>query len=272
MHLSGLFIYPVKGLRGIAVDTLKVDPLGPVGDRRFLVVDESGRFLTQRSHPRMTLVDTALSTDELRLSATDAGSVSIQRHPDPSAPIRPVTIWRHEGLLAEDCGDAAAAWLGDFLSIRCRLVRIGPRFRREVTKAAAQPGDVFTFADAVPMLVISEASLADLNDRLMERGAEVVPMDRFRPNLVVTGCPPFAEDTWPRFRIGELAFRAAGPSIRCLVTTTNQQTGERGVEPLRTLATFRRDAKDSSNVLFGQNLIHETKHGTLRIGDVVEVV
>ncbi len=270
--VTGLFLYPVKGLRGFAVASMELDELGPVGDRRFLIVEESGRFLTQRSLPRMALVETALSADSLTLSARGAGAVSIARAPDSAAPVRTVSVWKHEGLLAEDCGDAAAAWLSDFLEKRCRLVRAGTNFVRAVTKPAAQPGDVFAFADAVPLLVISEATLADLNDRIVARGEEPVPMDRFRPNLVVGGCVASAEDTWPRFRAGEVAFRAAGPSIRCIVTTTDQQTGERGKEPLRTLASYRRAASDSADVLFGQNLIHETKRGTLRVGDAIAIL
>lgn len=272
MHVSGLHIYPVKGLRGIAIETMAVDPLGPVGDRRFLVVDTDGRFLTQRSHPRMAGVATSLSPEELSLSAEGVGAMKIPLQPEGTAPIRRVTVWKHAGLLAEDCGDAAARWLGDFLSVECRLVWIGRQFRRAVTKPAAREGDMVTFADAVPMLVASEASLTDLNDRLMENGSEAVPMDRFRPNLVIRGGPPYAEDSWTRIRIGEIVFRSAGPCARCTVTTTDQRTGERGIEPLRTLAQYRRDPQEPANVLFGQNLIHETKTGTLCLGDTVEVL
>ncbi|MSU22377.1 MAG: MOSC domain-containing protein [Opitutus sp.] len=272
MHLSGLFIYPVKGLRGFAVNSAEVDALGLVGDRRFLVVDETGRFLTQRTLPRMTHVDTARDATHLTLAAAGAGNVRVALSPDPAAPLRTVTIWKSEGLQAEDCGDAVAEFLSAFLATRCRLVRIGPAFHRPVLKSAARAGDAFNFSDGAPMLVISEASLADLNDRIVAHGEEAVPMSRFRPSLVVTGCPAFAEDTWPRFRVGTAVFRAAGPSIRCIVTTTDQLTGERGKEPLRTLATYRRDAIDPTGVIFGQNLINETKSGSLRVGEVVELL
>lgn len=272
MHLSGLFLYPVKALRGCAVNAANLDALGLVGDRRFLVVDETGRFLTQRSHARMALVDTALDSATLTLSARGAGSVSVPRASDSAAPLRTVSVWKHEGLLGEDCGEEVAAWLSDLLATRCRLVRAGTRFVRHVNKAAAQPGDVVAFADAVPLLVISEASLNDLNDRIVARGEEPLPMDRFRPNLVVAGCAPYAEDAWPRFRVGEAIFRAAGPCARCIVTTTDQLTAERGKEPLRTLATYRRDPADPTDVNFGQNLIHETKSGMLRVGDAVTLL
>ena len=272
MHVNGLFIYPVKGLRGIALPVAAVDALGLVGDRRFLVVDETGRFLTQRTIPRMALVDTVLDDATLTLSAHGAGSVAVPRAPDPAASVRSVSIWKSEGLLAEDCGDAPAAWLSDFLATRCRLVRIGEKFLRTVLKKAARPGDAFAFADGAPILVIGEASVAELNDRLVARGEEALPMNRFRPNLVVTGCAAFAEDTWARFRVGEITLRAAGPCTRCIVTTTDQLTAERGKEPLRTLATYRRNADDPAEVNFGQNLINESKRGTLRVGDTIEVL
>jgi uncharacterized protein YcbX len=149
-------------------------------------------------------------------------------------------------------------------------VRIGPKFSRPILKAAARPGDAVSFADACPFLVISEASLAQLNDRIQENHGEPVPMNRFRPNLVIDGCDAFTEDTWSRVRIGEGVFRNGGPCARCIVTTAEQLTGERtNKEPLKTLATFRRDAADPTDVNFGVNLIHETKQGTIRVGDPI---
>jgi uncharacterized protein YcbX len=288
MRLSGLFIYPVKALRGIAVDSAEVDALGLVGDRRFLVVDETGKFLTQRSHARMALVDTALSADTLTLYADGAGAVRVPRAADPAAPSRTVEVWRSKGLLAEDCGDAPAKWLSDFLALRVRLVRIGETFRRPVLLKSAYAAhvpadapkvegrivsaDVFNFADGYPFMVISEASLADLNDRLAERDVEPLPWNRFRPNLVVSGCAALAEDAWSRVRIGGLVLRSAGLCARCVVTTIDQLTTEQGHEPLRTLASYRRDAVDPTNVNFGLNLVHETKRGTLRVGDAVTVL
>ena len=272
MTLSGLFLYPVKSLRGCSVATAEVDDLGIVGDRRFLVVDENGRFLTQRVLPRMALIETALSAETLTLRAMGAGDCTVARRADGEAPLRSVSIWKSEGLLAEDCGDDAARWLSDFLATKCRLVRIGEKFRRPVLKPAAGPGDLVMFSDSCPFLVISEASLADLNDRLVAQREDALPMNRFRPNLVVAGAAAFAEDAWTRFRIGGIVFHAAGPCTRCVMTTTDQATAERGKEPLRTLARYRRNAEDPSDVNFGQNLIHETKRGTLRVGDAVEIM
>ena len=269
LRVTGLFLYPVKSLRGFAVPAAEVDDLGFAGDRRFLVVDGDGKFLTQRTAPRMALVDATLSASHLTLAAAGAGRVEVPRAPDPRAPLRSVTVWKSPELLAEDCGDGPAAWLGDLLGLHCRLLRIGPKFSRPVLKAAARPGDTFTFADACPFLVVSEASLARLNDRIVEHHGEPVPMNRFRPGIVVDGCDAFAEDTWTRCHMGEVTFRSAGQSVRCMITTTDQLTGERGKEPLKTLATFRRNPAEPTDVFFGVNLIHETKRGTLRVGDAV---
>lgn len=271
MRLTGLFIYPVKALRGLTVTEAAVDALGLVGDRRFLIVNEHGQFLTQRLLPRMALVETALDDTTLTLRAAGAGEIRVGRAPDPAAPRRSVCVWSSEGLQTEDCGDAPAAWLGDFLGLHCRLVRIGADFNRPVKPGKARPGDVVSFADSHPFLLISEASLADLNDRMIARDEPALPMNRFRPNLVVDGCPAFAEDGWKTLRIGAVAFRAAGPCARCVVTATNQLTAERHKEPLRTLATYRRDPQEPASVNFGQNLIHETKAGRLHLGDAVEI-
>lgn len=271
LRVLGLFIYPVKSCRGLALATAELDELGLVGDRRFLVVDETGKFLTQRTHARMAQIATALDAERLTLSAEGAGAIAVARAPDPTAPRRNVTIWKHSDLQAEDCGPEAAAWLSELLGLRCALVRIGPAFRRDVLKKAGRPGDCLSFADGSPVLVVGEGSLAELNDRILENGGEPVPMDRFRPNVVVSGATPFAEDEWSRVRIGDVVLRAAGKSIRCIMTTTDQRTGQRGKEPLRTLATFRRDEADPAAVCFGANFINESKRGTLRVGDEVAV-
>jgi hypothetical protein len=271
--LSGLFLYPVKSLRGCRVGMAEVDGLGLVGDRRFMVVDADGSFLTQRTLPRMALVTPSLTPDRLALSAPGAGNIEIPRASDPAAPLRTVRVWKSTELAAEDCGDLAAAWLGDFLGVKCRLVRAGPAFHRPVLKPGkARPGDLLAFADGYPLLAISEASLDDLNDRLAAQAIDPVPMDRFRPNLVLAKCPAFAEDSWARFRIGPIVFRAGGPCGRCVVTTTDQLTGERSREPLRTLANYRRDAADPTDVNFGQNLLIETGTGALQVGDPVEIL
>lgn len=269
MQLSGLFIYPVKSLRGIAVPTIEIDAWGLIGDRRFLVVDANNHFLTQRALPRMAQIDTALEGGNLVLRNPHHGSAAVPLT-EPGASVS-VQIWR-DTVTAVDCGVEIAVWLSDFLRHPCKLVRTGPDFARPVHKPAARPEDRVGFADAAPALVISEASLNHLNDRIIENGGEPVPMNRFRPNFVINGCAPFAEDECAALQIGGCRFRTAGRSARCVMTTTDQFTGDRGKEPLKTLATFRRDPTDSTAIYFGQNLINETKSGTVRLGDSVELV
>lgn len=271
IRVSGLFLYPAKSLRGFPVATAAVDDLGFAGDRRFLVVDETGRFLTQRTVPRMALVATALSDGLLHLSAEEVGTLAVPVAPDPSAPTISVSVWSHADLLAEDCGEESAAWLGEILGTRCRLVRIGPDFHRPVTKEQARPGDLFSFADGAPLLVTTTASLDELNRRIHENGGEPVPMDRFRPNLVLEGSEPFAEDGWAGLEIAGVRFRAAGACERCIVTTADQLTSQRGKEPLKTLASFRRDPRSTSSVLFGLNLIQGDKSGLVSVGDLVRI-
>jgi hypothetical protein len=152
------------------------------------------------------------------------------------------------------------------------MVRIGAAFVRPVKPGPRLPGDRVSFADAYPLLVTTEASLRELNRRISEALGDPVPMNRFRPNLVLSGSEAFAEDTWKRIRIGNVVFRSAGPCARCIMTTTDQTTGQRGHEPLKTLAAFRRDPREPSQVNFGQNLVNETKEGVLTVGDAVEVL
>jgi uncharacterized protein YcbX len=285
VRLSGLFFYPVKSLQGVAADSVEVDSLGIVGDRRFMVVDESGCFLTQRTLPRMATVKASIGPSGLELSKDNIGGVRVPPAASDGAgrSLRKVTVWSDENLAAEDCGDEPAAWLSRVLGIKCRLARIGREFSRPIPphKLHGMPGDLnsgpksshfMNFADAFPFLLLGEASLDDLNQRLDSIGERAFPMDRFRPNLVIAGGAPYAEDAWKRIRIGKLVFSVGGPCARCVVTTTDQMTGDRGVEPLRTLATYRRDPAQPTKVNFGQNLIHEIKSGTLAIGDQVEVL
>jgi uncharacterized protein YcbX len=266
--LSGLIIYPVKGCRGLSLSESRIDPLGLLDDRRFMVVEPNGMFLTQRTLPRMALIEPQLSDQTLSLTGPSFPAIQVAREA-VNAPRFEVQVWKSTGLSAEDCGDPVAAWLTDFLGHPARLARIGAAFHRPILKETAQSGDSVSFADGYPFLAISESSLQELNGRL----SASIPMNRFRPNFILRGSDAFAEDTWRRFTIGEITFRAGGPCARCIVTTVDQQRGEpSGPEPLRTLATYRRDLEEPTNVNFGQNLIHETLNGTIRIGDKVTVL
>jgi len=272
MHLSGLFLYPVKSLRGCSVARGEIDALGVVGDRRFMIVDESGKFLTQRSLARMALIKTALTRDSLLLSAHETPTIGIERIGNSTTPTRIVEIWGNKDLSADDCGDEPAKWLSHFLGTACRLVRIGTSFKRPLPKAPFHSTETTSLVDAYPLLLVGDGSLGELNARLQGQGGLPVPMNRFRPNLVISDCSAFEEDTWTRFRLGEITFRTAGPCARCIVTTTDQMSGVRGKEPLRTLSTFRRDINDDTLINFGQNLVHETKQGTLCLGDRLDVL
>ena len=266
MHLSGLFIYPVKSLHGIAVSSAPLGERGLVGDRRFMVVDDNLKFLTQRELPRMALIETELGANQLILRNRHHDSVSVGLTDD--GPSLQVQIWR-DTVEAVDCGVEIAKCISDFLRHPCRLVRIGSTYRRPVNPAHAQSADEVSFADGYPLLAIGEATLADLNDRIQENGEVPVTMDRFRPNVVIADSAPYVEDTWKRFNIGSAVFRTAGVCARCLIPSTDQHTAERGQEPLRTLASYRRDPDQPSSIYFGINLINESKSGTLLLGDTI---
>jgi uncharacterized protein len=273
-QVAALYIYPIKSCSGIAVPSWPITRYGFAHDREFLVVDEQGNFLTQRTHPKLALVETFLERDLLRLRTSSLQEIAVpwfgSLADDQSDFKRPATIWR-DSVEADDLGDEIAAWFSSHLGLSVRLVRIGSRYRRMIPKerVPAVHQDALgirevSFVDAFPFLVISEASLADLNQRL----SQALPMNRFRPNIVIADVvDPYAEDTWQTVEIGSLRFRHGGPCVRCVVTTTDQITLERGKEPLRTLANYRRN--EDGGVTFGMNFFCESSAGTIRVGDVI---
>ncbi len=254
LRLSGITVYPVKAAGGIACSSWEVDEFGLRYDRRWMVVDRLGEFLSQRELPRLALLRTALLPDALCLRAPGLPELRVPLEP-PEGPLLPVTVWAGT-TEARSVGPAAADWLTRFLGVECRLVYMPDSVVRPVDRRYARSGERTSFTDGFPFLLVSEASLADLNRRL----PAPLPMNRFRPNLVVDGCEPFAEDGWRRLQLGPLELSVVKPCARCVVTTTDQETAERGLEPLRTLATYR---KRNGKVLFGQNAIHR---GTGRLG------
>jgi uncharacterized protein YcbX len=261
--VRGLFVYPVKSCRGIALERGTVGARGLCHDRRWMVVDDTGQFVTQRTQPRLALVDVAITQEALVLSAPQMPALRLPLVPMEGAARRRVRVWRDE-VDALDCGGPASRWLSDWLNMASALVFMPDSTQRAVDPKHARDGDIVGFADAFPLLLASESSLEDLNRRL-ERP---VPMDRFRPNVVVGGCPAWAEDSWKRIHIADVPIRVLKPCSRCVITTTDQGTAERGVEPLRTLATFR---TENDHVLFAQNCAPD-KPGTLRIQDEVTVL
>jgi uncharacterized protein len=259
--LTGLFVYPIKSCRGIPVDQWDVDEFGLRYDRRFMLVDQAGEFMTQRDYPRLALVSPTISGGALRVSAPGMPPLELPLEPAATVLTR-VTVW-DDSCEASWTGEPAARWFSDFLGISCSLVHMPVESRRPTNPAYDPTGSRVSFADAYPLLLISEESLADLNRRL----AQPLPMNRFRPNLTVLGGGPYAEDQWSRIEIGSMVLNLVKPCDRCVITTTDQITTERGVEPLRTLATYR---KVNGKVFFGQNAVHEAP-GQLRVGDAVTV-
>jgi uncharacterized protein YcbX len=263
--LSAIHIYPVKGLGAIALGQAEVTPRGLRHDRRFMVVDPRGEFLTQRDIPRMATVWTDLDGGNLRLAAPDAGEVALSAEPLEGEAMT-VRVWSST-CRAIAPSPEADRWLTAYLGSACRLAYMPEDSRRPVN--AKYGGEhIVSFADGYALLVTGEASLADLNRRLAARGHRALPMSRFRPNLVLSGAEPYAEDSLGEFRIGSARLRGAKPCGRCQVTTTDQSTGEiAGPEPLATLATYRDSAE--FGVMFGMNCV-SLAPGALRVGDAVE--
>ena len=263
MHVTALYYYPIKSCGGVAVQSAELDARGIRHDRQLLLVDPTGQFLTQREYPRMTRI--APRIEDTRLTVDAPEMPTLHHEVRQTGETREVGIWR-DRCQAVDQGDAIAEWFGTYLRTPCRVVTMAPEFARRIHPLyRRQPQDQVSFADAFPFLLTTESSLADLNGRL----ATPLPMNRFRPNIVIAGSEPYAEDTWKSIRIGAVEFAVVKACVRCVVTTTDQATGEQGVEPLRTLATYRRDPE--GGVLFGQNLIHE-QHGQLHVGDILQVI
>jgi uncharacterized protein YcbX len=246
-----LHIYPVKGARGIRLDSVELYASGFRNDRRFMVIDEDGVFVSQRKHPRLALVVAAIEEGCLVLSvAGESCSRTLPIAPlETAAARRRVRIWGDE-VDAVDAGAEAAELFSDHLGRRCSLVYMPHNVIRSVERPYGQPNDRVGFADAYPVLIASLASLDDLNARL----DEPVSMDRFRPNIVVEGGEPFAEEQAKTVRVGNVVLRTPKRCARCQVITVDQATAQTSKEPLRTLASYR---KEANNVYFAMNAIPE---------------
>ncbi|MCC5655041.1 MOSC domain-containing protein [Nostoc sp. XA013] len=260
--LSAIYIYPVKSCRGISLNSARLDTWGLECDRRWMVVDANGYFLTQRQLPRMALVETALNSEALCLNAPNMPELRLPLSTEV-ADEASVRVWR-DCCQAVDQGNEASEWFSSFLGVSCRLVRMPKNFVRPVDRDYAPQDAQVSFADGFPLLIISEASLSELNSHLQKP----IPMNRFRPNLVVTGCEAFSEDSWHTIQICSAIFYGVKRCRRCVITTVDQATGSRGKEPLVTLATFRRV---SDGIIFGQNLVHAGV-GELQVGNTIEVL
>jgi uncharacterized protein YcbX len=247
--LSNLTYYPIKACRGFDLRESYCERMGLVNDRRMMVVTPEGEFLTQREHPRLALITPTLHNGSVQLAAPnfDSINVSIQKTGTPW----PLNIWKSKGVHGIDLGEDAAQWLSDWLGAEVRLVHFAEGFKRTINeKYKVNPDDHTAFADGYPILLASEESLQELNSRL----EAPVPMNRFRPNVVVKGCEPFAEDTWKRIRIGHVDLAVVKPCARCVVTTIDKETLEK-----------------SKEAMFGQNVI-PLNEGMLEVGRSVEIL
>lgn len=273
MILSELYIYPIKSLSGIAVPEVIVEPKGFRHDRRFMLVSPSGQFITQRTHHQMALLDVAIQDETLRIW---------HRHRPDNALEVPLTVATSDETILVDIWDSknvpaltvsveADRWFTKELNTPCRLVFMPESTHRAVDPTYARDPDLdaVSFADGYPYLLIGQASLDALNQRLNQS----LSMLRFRPNLVVQSSSPHEEDTWAEFRVGDLSFYGVKPCGRCVLTTIDPETGEPGKEPLRTLATYR---KWKTKILFGQNILAQPVDriplGTLHVGQSIEVI
>lgn len=259
--LTEINIYPVKSLGGISLNEAEVTDRGLKFDRRWLLVDGNGKFLTQREFPQMSLIKVNIDKHTIHFSHKLKNelifSVPIETYNDEQ---NGVIIW-NDAVNATYVSKEADMWFSDALEIKCRLVYMPDESKRFVDSKYAANNEIVSFADAYPFLVIGQSSLDDLNSRLNEK----VLMNRFRPNFVFSG-EPFDEDRMKSFKLGDVTFYPVKPCARCVVTTVNQETGAKGKEPLATLASYR---TQNNKVMFGQNLLHEGI-GVIKTGSKLE--
>ncbi len=266
--ISALYTYPVKSCGALAHDHHALDARGLRDDRRWMVVTPQGRFLTARDVPQLLRVQPEMGHDVLRLHTAGLPALQVPLAQDVRARRQTVEVWG-DRVAAVDMGDEAAAWFSAVAEQPARLVSIADDFSRVInTEYVSQPSET-GFADGYPLLLIGEASLEALNERLRAKGEAPVPMSRFRPNVVVRGAAPFEEDTWRQVRLGDVPFDVVKPCKRCVITTLDPQTGRapNPKEPTATLAEFRRW---KGGVIFGQNVVHRSL-GVLRVGQMVTV-
>lgn len=282
--ISGLHVYPIKSCGGISLAESPIGMAGLQNDRRWMVVTPEGRFLTQRSHPAMATIATAFRFGYLVVQAPGMLrlDIPIDVLEDDDSVRRTVSVWRDE-VDAVDEGDLAAQWFSNVLQTPCRLVKVHPeahrtasveRIRNWLARHPVAEGfgeqHVYAFADGYPVLVTTDASLQDLNARLIAGGQGAVTMDRFRPNVVLSGLEAFDEDHTTLLTSGAVRLALVKPCVRCEIPNTDQATGRRFDEPMRTLAGFR--SHPGGGVTFGQNAIVSAPHdAVLRVGDDVDV-
>ena len=273
--LTELVLYPIKSCAGLSVPEarLALDGLsaGGVHDREWMVVTREGLFLTQREYPRMATVTPRIEADELVVDAPGMPTIRLPLAHDAAAPTIEVLIW-DDHVLAADCGENTAAWFSDAIGAPCRLVRFRPDVHRPTsTKWTGGTPSATRFSDGYPILLVGQSSLDDLNTRLRNAGREELPMNRFRPNVVVEGIDAFEEDFVAAFTDGDISLRPVKPCARCPIPSVDQATGIPGPDPLDILQTYRANARMDGAVTLGMNVIIQDGIGhTLRVGQQLD--
>jgi uncharacterized protein YcbX len=278
MKVTDLYIYPIKSCQAIRLSQAEVTKKGFFGDREFMLVDREGNFLTQRQYPLLASIQVQLEKETLSLATANNQLPPLTFSPSLQGQEMKVKIWG-DRTVAIDQGDEVAHWFNQALQLagnsQCRLVRQSARYLRSVDpQYSPHPNQPVSFADGYPFLLTATASLAELNRRLRARYPEQepqVPMNRFRPNIVVETALPFIEGTWKTIKLGLVDFSLVKPCSRCIITTTNQISGQRNQlkEPLATLSTFRQ--VKNQGIMFGENMIAQSL-GIIKVGDRVEIV
>jgi uncharacterized protein YcbX len=278
MIVSQLWIYPIKSCQGIQLQQAQVTPKGFLWDREFMLVNAKDKFLTQRQYPNLAKVRVQIANEQLSLSVQDNSVPPLTFTSTLSGKEIKVEIWQ-DFIIAIDQGDEVAQWFHKVLALdshqKCRLVRQSPQHLRYIKQQfTVRDKEIVSFADSHPFLLTATASLGELNRRIEEiyqKEAQKVPMNRFRPNIVVETEKPFIEGNWRAIALGEIRFTVIKPCSRCIITTTDQQTGERNQwrEPLRTLGTFRQFGEQG--VMFGENMTPQNT-GIVRVGDPLKIL
>jgi len=266
--ISNIYIYPIKSTMGISLPHANIDELGLAFDRRFVISDSAGQFITARTEPALCLVATTLTVQGITLSAPNMPTITL-RYKDFSNQYQNVTVWGDE-IAGQLCSTEANLWFSEYLHQPCLLLYFGEASTRE-KELNTNKARKLAFADGYPLLLISQASLDDLNQRLLANNQKTVSMAQFRPNIVIDKCLPFAEDGWQYIRIGDIEFKVSKPCERCILTTVNPSNGIKDTQqqPLSTLKLYRQTS--NGEVLFGQNLIPLTR-GRIKQGDKLTVI
>lgn len=275
MKVTDLYVYPIKSCQGIRLSQAEVKEKGFLWDREFMLVNQEGIFLTQRDYPLLATIKVNLEGDCLYLSSNHNQLSPLKLTPISEGKELKVQVWR-SNTKAIDQGEEVAEWFNEVLQLsgtsKCRLVKQSSRYPRKIdSKYSFRNNQAVSFADGYPFLLTATASLDDLNRRLQEKYPDQnqqVPMNRFRPNIVIETNEPFMEGQWKSIKIGEVKFRLVKPCSRCVVTTTDQNIGKVNElkEPLATLSSFRRFR--NQGVMFGENMIPESL-GMIKVGDEV---